>query len=48
MMGPAAEMVLASQCLVPRRAAAAGFDFRHPDLAKAIKQILTEGVNDAR
>lgn len=48
MLGPAAEMVLASQRLVPRRAAAAGFVFRHPDLAGAIKQILTEGAGDAR
>jgi uncharacterized protein len=48
MLGPAAEMVLASQRLVPRRAAAAGFDFWHPDLAGAIKQILTEGAGDAR
>jgi uncharacterized protein (TIGR01777 family) len=42
MLGRAAEMVLTSQRLVPRRAVAAGFEFRYPDLAAAVKQILTD------
>ncbi|WP_433784267.1 TIGR01777 family oxidoreductase [Actinomycetospora sp. CA-101289] len=39
-LGPAAEMLLTSQRMVPRRALALGYDFRHPDLAGAIADLV--------
>ncbi|HSK60146.1 MAG TPA: TIGR01777 family oxidoreductase [Actinomycetospora sp.] len=39
-LGPAAEMILTSQRMVPRRALELGYEFRHPDLAGAIADLV--------
>jgi uncharacterized protein (TIGR01777 family) len=41
MLGGASELVLASQRMVPTKAAAAGFAFRHPEISGAVKDIVT-------
>jgi uncharacterized protein (TIGR01777 family) len=40
MLGGAADLLLASQRMVPAKALAAGFDFRHPTIGPAVKDLL--------
>ncbi len=40
MLGGASELVLAGQRMVPGRAEAAGFEFRHPEIGGAVKDIV--------
>ena len=40
MLGGAADLLLASQRMVPAKALAAGFDFRHPAIGPAVKDLL--------
>lgn len=41
MLGGAADLLLGSQRMLPAKASAAGFDFRHPAIASAVKDLLT-------
>lgn len=44
MLGGASELVLAGQRMVPARALAAGFTFRHPEVGGAVKDIVTRSA----
>ena len=36
------ELILKSRWVIPERLSAAGFQFQHPDMDKALKNILSE------
>jgi NAD dependent epimerase/dehydratase family enzyme len=40
MLGGAADLLLASHRMVPAKAQAAGFGYRHPGLAAAVKDLV--------
>jgi hypothetical protein len=40
MFGEMAEIILASQCILPRRTEQTGFDYQYPALMGALKQVL--------
>jgi uncharacterized protein (TIGR01777 family) len=44
MLGGASELVLAGQRMVPEKAVALGFGFRHPEIAGAVKHIVTDSA----